>query len=306
MQQGDYHPVPAASQTSHNTDLRLKLPDGRFLGYAEYGDPGGRPLLFFHGTYGSRRLGQVLDTTAAEFGVRVIAPDRPGYGLSDYQPNRDFAAWAADVAALADALSIEQFAVLGVSGGGPHALACAYYIPERITAAGVASGIAPPDLPGAAIGTPRIQQLAMALNRRLPGLFGAYFSLLARLLGTSPARILAVTERSMASSDRALLHRYDVLGAAVLEDYIEAVRQEGRGQASDWAVIARPWGFNLGDIRVPVHIWQGEEDREVPLAAARAQAAAIPGSRLTVYPGEAHFAFFTHRAEILRELTAAP
>jgi pimeloyl-ACP methyl ester carboxylesterase len=248
-------------------------------------------------------MGQVLDATAVELGIRVIAPERPGYGLSDYQPNRSLASWAADVSVLADALGIERFAVFGVSGGGPHALACAYYVPDRIRAVGVADGNAPPDLPGARVGAPRSQRFAVSFFLRAPALFSAYFSLLAHLVGTSPQRILASFEMGLQPSDRAMLEQTPVLRRAIVDDYVETARQAGRGQVSDWAIIFGPWGFNLRDIRVPVHFWQGEDDRSVPVAAARAQAAAIPGSRLTVYPGEAHLAFFTHRADILRDLT---
>jgi pimeloyl-ACP methyl ester carboxylesterase len=248
-------------------------------------------------------MGQVLDATAVELGIRVIAPERPGYGLSDYQPNRSLASWAADVSVLADALGIERFAVFGVSGGGPHALACAYYLPDRIRAVGVAGGNAPPDLPGARLGALCSQRLAVSFLLRAPALFTAYFSLLARLVGTSPRRILATFEMGLLPSDRTVMEQIPVLRRAIVDDYVETARQAGRGQVSDWAIIFCPWGFNLRDIRVPVHFWQGEDDRSVPVAAARAQTAAIPGSRLTVYPSEAHLAFFTHRSEILRDLT---
>jgi pimeloyl-ACP methyl ester carboxylesterase len=189
-----------------------------------------------------------------------------------------------------------------VSGGGPHALACGYYLPNRITAVGVASGIAPPDLPGANVGTPRSQRITVSLFLRAPVLFTAYFALMARLVGTSPQRILASFETGIPPSDRSVIQSSEVLRRAMVDDYIETARQRGRGQVSDWSVLFHPWGFNLAHIRVPVHFWQGEEDSSVPVAAARAQAATIPDSRLTIYPREAHLAFFTHRAEILSEL----
>ena len=118
----------------------LRLSDGRALGYAQYGDPEGRPLFFSHGTPGSRTLAQLFDAGARRDGVRLIAPERPGFGRSDFLPDRTFADWPDDVSELADALGFDRFAVAGSSGGGPYAAACAWKLPERLT--GTASSAA--------------------------------------------------------------------------------------------------------------------------------------------------------------------
>jgi len=125
------------------TDQTIKLADGRALGYAEFGDPSGMPVLFFHGFPASRLEGIALDTPARTVGVRLIAPDRPGFGLSDPKPGRSFSDWPDDVIQLAVHLSIYDFAVLGTSGGSPYVVACADRISERLTAAGIVSGISP-------------------------------------------------------------------------------------------------------------------------------------------------------------------
>jgi pimeloyl-ACP methyl ester carboxylesterase len=128
----------------------VDLPDGRRLGVTDVGDPEGVPVLYFHGVPGSR-----LDFTSERYdealraaGVRFIAADRPGFGLSDPKPGRGHADWPADVSALADSLELDRFAVLGYSRGGHYALACAALIPDRLTAVGLLSAVASPDMPG--------------------------------------------------------------------------------------------------------------------------------------------------------------
>ena len=121
----------------------ILLPDGRTLGFADYGDPGGRPLFYCHGWPGSRLQARTIDEHGRRRGLRVIAPDRPGIGLSDARPGRGFSDWPADIAGLADSLRIDRFLLLGISGGGPYALAAAALLPDRIDAVAVVSG-APP------------------------------------------------------------------------------------------------------------------------------------------------------------------
>ena len=158
-------------------DARLEetvdLPDGRRLGFSEAGDSAGAPLLYFHGNPGSR-----LDFTSDRYdeafgaaGVRFIAADRPGFGLSDPKPGRGHADWPADVSRLADALGLDRFAVLGYSRGGRYALACAALIPERLTAVGVLSAVTSPDMPGFARVFPRFVRIDQAFARRAPGLW---------------------------------------------------------------------------------------------------------------------------------------
>jgi pimeloyl-ACP methyl ester carboxylesterase len=124
-------------------DNVLRLKDGRMLGYAEYGDPSGTPVFAFHGFPGSRITFRIADDAARRRGVRIIAPDRPGMGLSTFQPGRNLLDWPQDVGELADALGIDRFAVAGVSGGGPYVAACAFALRARVTVAAIISGIGP-------------------------------------------------------------------------------------------------------------------------------------------------------------------
>ena len=125
------------------SDRIIKLKDGRKLGFCEYGDPKGKPIFYFHGWPASRLSGSETDKAAKKLKIRVISPDRPGFGLSDYKEDRTLLGWADDVLELADQLKIKKFAVMGVSGGGPYSAVCAYKIPERVTKAGIVVGLAP-------------------------------------------------------------------------------------------------------------------------------------------------------------------
>ncbi len=150
------------------TDRTLRLRDGRFLGYAEVGDPDGRPVLYFHGFPGSRLEARLTHAAAAGGGVRVIALDRPGMGLSTHKPGRGFLDWPDDVAEAADLLGIERFAVAGLSGGGPYTAVCALKLSQRLTGAAIISGVGPFDAPEATVGMSRQNRLIFALGRRAP------------------------------------------------------------------------------------------------------------------------------------------
>lgn len=134
--------------TQPRIDTAMRLADGRLRGFAEYGDPQGRPIMPFHGLPGSRLIWRRLPGDPLAPGLRFIAPDRPGYGNSDAEPGPTLLDWADDAAALADRLRIGRFSLLGVSGGGPGASACAWKMPQRLVRVGVVAGAAPTDAPG--------------------------------------------------------------------------------------------------------------------------------------------------------------
>ena len=151
---------------AHTTDRTIRLRDGRRLGYAEWGDRGGWPLLYFHGWPGSRLEARLGDEAARTKGVRLIAVDRPGMGLSDYEPGRTLVDWPDDVLELAAALALERFAVLGISGGGPYAAVCAWKLAGQLKRAGIVSCLAPPDVSGVIAGMSRRNRLAFQLVGR--------------------------------------------------------------------------------------------------------------------------------------------
>jgi pimeloyl-ACP methyl ester carboxylesterase len=285
-----------------NTNLSIRLPDGRQLGYAEYGDPAGKPVIHFHGTPDSRLEGTLphVAETAARLGVRLILPDRPGIGLSDFKPGRAILDWPADVLALADALLLERIAVIGVSGGGPYAAACAWKIPQRLTRVGIISGVAPPDMPGALDLLDKTSDgQAVKLGSKAPWLLRLVLAYTVFEFRRDPYKLLAQISSEVSPPDQAVLAK-----PAVAETVVRmtggAFQQGARGAAWDYTLFSRPWGFALGDIRLPVYLWHGEDDRICPVEMGRYVAQGIPGCQAAFFPGEGHFSLvMDHFAEIL-------
>ncbi len=279
----------------------LTLKDGRRLGYAEYGDPLGKPLLFFHGMPGSRVEGKLGDAAARKLGIRLIAPDRPGYGLSDFKPKRTFLDWPEDVTELADELGIDRFAVAGISGGGPYAAVCALKLAERVPAAGIISGIGPFTERDATVGMSRQNRTMLGLARRALWLVRPPLWLMGQLGRRVPDWAISQMARAIPEADRALLSRPEIR-FVFREDLTEAFRQGTRGAAWEALMYTRPWGFSLEEIVMKVHLWQGEADVNVPPSMARYQARAIPNCAATFYPGEGHLCSLDRMEEILASL----
>ncbi len=286
-------------------DTRLMdLPDGRELAWLETGKPRGFPVFVFHGTPGSRLQVSFDEKAIAASGVRFLAPDRPGYGHSTFHKGRALRDWAADVTALADHLKIERFAVAGLSGGGPHAAACAALLPERVVAAGLVSAVGPmgePELAGAMVGLNRgLTTLAV----RAPVALLPIFSVQDFVLRRWPEKALEAYKKQMPPADAAVMEDPHVFDAVVNEAR-HAPATAGRAGAQDFMLFARPWGFRLEDISVPVHLWHGDADQNVLISHARFMAGRIPGAELHECPGEGHLSLYHDRVgEILRTLAA--
>ena len=275
----------------------ISLPDGRTLGFAEYGDPSGRPVFFFPGTPSGRLFHHPDESIALSLGARVFAIDRPGYGLSDFQPGRTLLDWPDDVVHLADALGIHRFSVAGISGGGPHVVACAFRIPDRLIAAAIVSGLGPIDWEGAMEGMPRDRRVGVRLGKRAPWLVRPLL-----WLTLNPHRDSErFYERMVAQSsevDRATLARPEIR-AMLIENWAEANRRGVRGYAWETVIFSRPWGFRLEDIAMEVRLWHGEDDASMPIALGHYLARTIPKCHSTFLPGEGHFLVFDRWEEIL-------
>ncbi|HET7034509.1 MAG TPA: alpha/beta hydrolase [Thermomicrobiaceae bacterium] len=287
----------------HAEDVRtVALPDGRQLSYAEYGDPTGRPVLYFHGIPGSRLSSAFADQPARARGVRIIAIDRPGIGRSTFRPGRRFLDWPRDVAALTGALGLETFAVAGVSGGAAYVAACALCLPERISFAGIISGMGPLETPGATSGMrgmTRRRRLEIALARRAPRLTCRLAQgHIARESDPRRGDVIAQMCAEVAPADIALLGQPKT-AAAVRRDFAEAFHQGPRGVAWDLILYARPWGFSPRDIPIEVHLWHGDADVTVPIAFGRALAGSIPRCRARYFPGEGHLLAISYIDEML-------
>lgn len=282
----------------------MVLPDGRELAWLELGDPKGPAVFACHGTPGSRLTFVINEQAAAASGVRLIAADRPGYGHSSYHAGRTLAGWADDVAHLADHLAIPSFAVIGVSGGGPHAAACARFLGERITVVGIVSGVGPLGDRGVEEGMFRANQIMAKLARRSAYLPLPLFGLMSFVSRRWPETALKAAVKQLPEPDAEVLAREDVR-ASFVEDARRASSTNALAAAQDFALFARDWGFRLEDIAVPVHVWHGDADRNVPFAHGRLQAERIPGATFHALPGEGHLLVVDHMEEILRTVRAA-
>lgn len=281
-------------------DNTLRLEDGRLLGYARYGDPEGRPVFYFHGFPGSRLEARLADRVAARLGVHLIAVDRPGFGLSDFKPRRTIFEWPDDVVKIADALGINRFATIGVSGGGPYAAACALRIPQRLTAVGIVCGLSPLDTLESTDQIIRQNHLTFFLGRRLPWLARISLWRIAYQVRRNPEGILARMIAGLPDPDKAVLARPEVK-TTMEENVVEAFRSGSRGAACELLLYTRPWGFLLKDIATRIDLWHGEQDASVPPTMGRYQACTIPDCHAIFCPDEGHFSLvINHMEEILR------
>jgi pimeloyl-ACP methyl ester carboxylesterase len=285
---------------TEKNELFIQLPDGRKLAYAEYGLLEGKPVIYCHGNPGSRLDPGMIDPESlVEYKVRLIAPDRPGMGLSDFQPGRKIGDWPADVIALADALGLDRFAVLGISGGGPYAEVCAWKIPQRLTTVAVVSGAGPFDAPGVTKGMGQ-GKFYLGAARLHPRLAEAFLGMMKS--GMKNAKMSEMP--GMPAADLAILAKPG-FAERFLATAFESMHQGTHGTAWDATIAARPWDFCLGEIAMPVHLWQGEVDRNVPPAMARFVAQSIPDCRAKFYPDEGHLSLLEHHFdEVLQTLVA--
>jgi pimeloyl-ACP methyl ester carboxylesterase len=172
--------------TTDRVNQTIVLKDERRLGFAEYGDASGNAVFHFNGSGGSRLEHPSDLSILTDLGIRYVSTDRPGHGISDPQPDRRLLDWPDDVEQLADHLGISTFHVIGWSAGGPHALACAYKLPDRISAGALISGLAPPDRPNPYEGLPLMLKTLMIIARRLPPVFAIPQSCFLLMLNIGP------------------------------------------------------------------------------------------------------------------------
>lgn len=279
------------------TGYSVKLSSGRSLGYAEYGDPKGKPLFFFHGWPSSRLHAGHLNQEAKRQKVRIISIDRPGFGLSDPKHDRTLLEWPDDVVQLADYLKIKKFAVMGVSGGGPYAAACAYKIPERLTKVGIVVGLAPTYIPGILDEIGFVNRLGWANYQRFPILrdISAYLGWLEAKFSPSNFSSFFV-----ARADK-FMYSPEMRNATHLSRK-EAFKRGYQPASTDLKLYTNDWGFDLNKIKAKVYLWYGEADKNVSLSMGKYYAQQIPHSVLITYPNEGHFIQVTHAEEILKTL----
>lgn len=292
----------------------ISLPDGRTLAWAEAGSPTGFPLFLFHGFPGSRLEARGVEGIGRRHDVRFILPDRPGYGRSSFQPGRRIIDWPDDVQHLAGHLNLERYAVLGGSGGGPHALACAHAIPSRTLASvGLLCSAAPweagaRDLPWSArVGSWAATYCPSLATRVLNCLLGIAERLAASNAGKRFLDALATKAASTAGKEipeseknpEAVKARRERLLRVLLEQFA----QGSKGFVQDAYLLTHPYGFRLEDVRFErVQIWHGTRDWNSPIRMVRYMKERLPHCDLHELEGETHFTVMKHLEEIVRKL----
>lgn len=277
----------------------VPLADGRTLGIAEFGVADGPLVLWFHGTPGARRqIPPVGRTAALDLGLRLVTIERPGVGASTPHEYRRIADFATDVGEVADHLGHDRFAAIGLSGGGPYALAAGAVLPDRVAAVGVLGGVAP------STGDDQAATGVVRLARR----FRHPLQLGRRPLGTAVRGAIALVPAvhllyhgyvaTTPPGDQRVM-RDPEFEAMMVDDLVTALRQGFGAIAHDAALFGRHWGFHLGDITAPVRWWHGDADNIVPLDDAVAAAERLADVELHVRPGESHLGGFAAADEVL-------
>lgn len=275
----------------------------RQIGFAEFGDPHGRALFWLHGTPGARRQIPAEARAYAEAaGIRLIGLDRPGIGSSTPHQYRNVLAFATDLAVIADTLGIDRMAVVGLSGGGPYALAAAAAMPERVIGAGVIGGVAP------TVGPDAIGGGAMGLGARVaPVLEVAGLpirlatSTLIRLIRPLADPALYLYAALSPAPDRRLLVRPE-FRAMFLDDLLNGSRKQLAAPFADVVVFARDWGFRLDEVKVAVRWWHGDADHIIPFAHGEHCVARLPDAQLFHLPGESHLGGLGQARAILESM----
>jgi pimeloyl-ACP methyl ester carboxylesterase len=273
----------------------MTLADGRRLAYEVMGDSNGDALLALHGTPGSSRQLACLDKPARQHNVALIVPDRAGYGGSTHNPSGTIASSAWDLGQLIEHLSLQDTAVIGLSGGGPTALACGVALRDRISSVTTVGSIAPlvprdPSLPP--------DRLVTRTARRSETAARALFAVMVFAGRRRPEQALDRFCALLAEPDAHLLRDDPIVRDAFLDDLRHPSPTTARATARDFWLFTQGWDIDLADMTVPVHVWHGTQDRNVPVAHARVIAARCPTARLHLIPGGGHL-LLSNQEEIL-------
>lgn len=290
----------------------IVLPDGRKLGYAEAGSPNGYPLFIFHGFPGSRLEARGLEEIGRRHNIRIIATDRPGYGLSTYHPTFRITDWPADVQTLARQLKLKRFAVIGGSGGGPFALACAHAIPSHtLTSVGLLASAGPWE--AGTWDVPKSARIGSWAATNCPSFATGLLDLVIKL-----AKRFAYTDTGKKLMDSALSKAIKTAGKEIPEQkeqqqkeavaerrersmriFLEPFCQGSKGFVREAYLLTRPYGFRLENVKPMVYIWHGTRDTNSPIRMIRYMAERLPNCKLREFEGETHFTIMKHLEEVI-------
>ena len=280
----------------------IQLADGRRLTYSDSGPRDGEPVVYCHGAIGTPLEAAVdLETMADELGVRYLAISRPGIGGSDPAPGRTILDFAGDIEQAVDALGVGRFSVVGVSAGGPYALAVARELPDRVSRVAVCSSLSPLCAPHRTPGMQRRIRLALEVLHAAPGLCTAVGDLGVPIIRRHPELLSRVIAAGAAPSERRMLHCPDEREAASTS-FLDAASGGVRGMVEDFLVYSGAWGFAPSEVACEAHLWHGLEDLLVPVEHAFQLAVALPRCRVFIDPDEGHHFFRRRLARILAVL----
>ena len=283
----------------------VRLHGGAVLEFEEYGDPTGVPVIFCHGWPSSRTMAQLADEAARSLGVRIISPDRPGISSSSMQPGRKLSEWPRVVEQLVDDLEIGEFRMLAISGGAPYAYATAVAIPERVRAIAIVGGVIPFSELKDFRGLLPLYRWMLAFYRNRPQLLRQLFYVARPFLSfRAPVRLrpLLLKMLLLRPCDAASL-RDDAAFEAIFESQRRAWRGSAEGVMIDAQIYAQPWGFAIEDVRVPVRLWHGKEDRAFAVRLAEEIAIRFANCKSRIIQDEGHYSLpIRHMREILEDL----
>ncbi len=286
------------------TTNKIKLSDGRILGYAEYGDSLGYPIFYFHGGQESRLSSMFMDSTAKKLHVRIISPDRPGVGISTFQDNRQFLDWGNDIVQLADALGLSEYSVFGLSGGAPHVVACILSDSSRIQNASIVSGATPYSYEGTLKGmwfpVKIIHWMASWKNDKpLRKFIESDFDDLLH----KPEKRLKQLQNYLPAADKKLLTEHPEYGWEFIDGSKESYIQSIDAVVQEWKLYVSDWNMELNTIHFPINLWYGSEDKMAPVARGTYYKNELPNASLKIVEDEGHFSLIrNHLEEILVEL----
>lgn len=295
------HADSAPSDSPPRTMRTIRLADGRSLAWAEYGDPDGAPLIFHHGIPSSREAAAVLAGAAGRNAVRLIAPDRPGFGYSDPLPERTILDWPDDLEQLADHLELETFSVASISAGLPYVLAAGLRIPQRLERIALISGLGRIDTAETLEGMSYEWRLIYSLflkSRRLASLWMRGYG---RAALRRPERVVAQQIKRMHEIDSEVLARPDV-SANRIADLQQAFRQGPAAAGEEARMHLEPWGFEIADVQSDVYLWQGTLDESHPIHMGRTIAAELPNCRAVFAEGAGALGFVLYGDAIFADL----
>ncbi len=284
----------------------ISLASGQTIALAEYGARDGEPIFFSHGWPSSRTMAELTDTAARELNLRIISPDRPGIRNSSLHPRRKLLDWPPLLEELADRLEIEQFRMLGISGGAPYTFASAWAMAERVRAIAVVSGAPPLTDSADRSGLLPLYRWMLFLYPRHRELLRYSFHVVRPFLSLKlPLRLRPLLLKLLQPCDARVLRDIAAFEAC-FESQRQAWRTSADGLMIDAEIYAQPWGFPLEEIRVPVRLWHGKKDRSFNWNLADSLGKRLPNCTPRMVDGEGHYSLpIRHMHEILADLRSA-